>query len=131
MTKEESALLAEAIQAMSASEPIHALTSVNRLVSALWEGRAESPELKVLWEPFRTLLQRRGYFVSTPPELRGTLEEIRALGEGFDLYELARALAEADTTSTDCLRLRPDRSFPDLIPFSPVCPCGKHPEPRR
>ena len=60
-----------------------------------------------LWPSFTRLLHRRGYHTDTPEALRASLEEIRGLGEGFDLYDLARALWEAGGA----------KGFPALAPF--------------
>ncbi len=45
-----------------------------------------------LREAFFTLLERRGFLVGTAEERGRSLEEIRAVGEGFDLFEIARNL---------------------------------------
>jgi hypothetical protein len=52
---------------------------------------------------FVDLLRRRGFFVDRPAELRRSLQEIREVGEGFDLFDLATRL---------------ERVKPGLLPFS-------------
>lgn len=93
-------------------------------------GRGHPPEeaaSKALRETFFELLRRRGYFVGSADQIQASLEEIRQVGEGFDLFDLARGLAEYDMMITECRGLRRQRLFPELVTFSPVCPCGKHP----
>lgn len=75
---------------------------------------------------FFELLRRRGYFVASADQIQASLEEIAQVGEGFDLFDLARALAQYDMIITECRGLRRRRLFPELRAFSPVCPCGKH-----
>jgi hypothetical protein len=55
------------------------------------EGKNGFPRTKAR-EGFLDLLKRRGYFIDTPLELKASLQEIRNVGEGFDLYDLAAQL---------------------------------------
>lgn len=80
-----------------------------------------------LREAFFGLLGRRGYFTGSPEKIQKTVGEIHAVGPGFDLFDLARNLAQYDTISTECLGLRTRRLFPELRVLSPPCPCGRHP----
>jgi hypothetical protein len=80
-----------------------------------------------LREAFFGLLERRGYFIHSPAEIQQTVHEIRAVGSGFDLFDLAQTLAEYDMIATECLGLRSRRLLPELRELSPACPCGKHP----
>jgi hypothetical protein len=103
-----------------------ALAVARELASRLWQRKERNVPLEEWEEAFRRLLLRRGYFVSTPADLASSLDEIRTLGEGFDLYELARQLAALDTIRTDCLKLVRRPAFPELRTFAPPCPCGHH-----
>lgn len=103
-----------------------ALAAVRDIAAALWQRKGGEAALEGGAEAFRRLLLRRGYFVSTPSELCASLEEIRILGEGFDLYDLACQLAALDTIRTDCLKLDRLPAFPELRSFAPACPCGRH-----
>ena len=112
---------------MEAGETLQALSATRELSRELWKkknGRLSPDRLNTA---FRALLKRRGYFVESPSELRESLDDIRAVGEGFDLYELARALAELDTIVSECLKIAPARVMPELKPFVHQCPCGEHP----
>lgn len=85
-------------------------------------------EFDRLRRAFVDLLGRRGYLVGTPEELAGSIAEIREVGAGFDLYDLAETLATVDATATECLKPARLRHWPELAPFVPRCRCGKHPE---
>ena len=119
-----SALVDETIRAMGASEPQGAVAVTERLTAQVWKGSPDQTDLAGMWGAFMNLLRRRGYYVSTASELAGTLGEIHALGEGFDLYDLARALAELDRALADGFHLKPDRQLPDLKRFSRRNLCG-------
>jgi len=79
----------------------HAPDPTRRLLDHLDEGDTAAAETAALALPagplprarirraFVALMGRRGYFVSTPRELAASLEEIREVGEGFDLFDLA------------------------------------------
>lgn len=99
---------------------------LERLGRAREAAGPEGLDLRGLWEAFLRLLSRRGFYVRTPAEVDASLEEIRALGEGFDLYDLAVVLAEFGRRSSaspsgrgaECL-------FPELDRF----PAGAVPAP--
>lgn len=93
----------------------------------MWERKAGEAPPPSLREALLDLLRRRGYFVSTPDEFTASLVEIESLGEGFDLYDLARQLATLDLVASRCLRLAPQPQLPELHPLAPLCPCGQHP----
>jgi len=116
----------EILQALEAAEPSQATAGLDWLILRLRAEGSNGLDLPGLWKSFKRLLHRRGYFVSTSAEVTASLDEISGVGEGFDLYELARKLAEYDAIRTECLRLRKRRVLPQLKRFSPTCPCGKH-----
>ncbi|MBI3098755.1 MAG: hypothetical protein HYY93_11025 [Planctomycetes bacterium] len=127
MTVEVSSLVSDAIRALNAREPREATTAFGRLESFLRESSKPDPAaLGEVWDSFILLLGRRGYFVSNAEELAGSLDEIHATGLGFDLYELAAAIARCDATLTECRRTVSRRMFPALEPFTPPCKCGGH-----
>lgn len=106
--------VAGALDAMKRADTAEAIERVRRLAEEVREGR-DRPELEGIWESFRALLHRRGYFVDAPGDLAGSLNEIYQLGEGFDLHDLARALAGLDAL----LGGGPGRRrFPELGRFS-------------
>lgn len=112
---------------MEAGDTAGAIAAARELAGALWERRANEAPDPALREAFRTLLRRRGYYSASPADLAWSLEEIHALGEGFDLYDLARELAALDRVATECLKLAPQPLFPEIRAFAPRCPCGAHP----
>lgn len=118
---------AEAILSLHSGNARGALLALRSLRNSLWERKSTPFALEGLQGPFRTLLRRRGYFVSSPSELSATLEDIRALGPGFDLYDVAEELAALDMLRTECLQLSSRPLFPELIRFAPRCVCGRHP----
>lgn len=75
---------------LSECEPADA---ANRIRESDPEDLAKGAPVARLREAFARLLERRGYFVRTPQELTGSLREILAMGAGFDLFDLARALS--------------------------------------
>src|SRR5579864_8438207 len=79
----------------------------------------EERSLSSAWEPFVRLLHRRGYFVSSPHLLGVALQEIREMGPGFDLYDLATALARCDAQKARRLQVAESRVFPELRSFAP------------
>lgn len=124
----ETAALDGALSAIGKGEAAEAAHALERLERALrTTPRPEARHLKQVWEPFLELLRRRGYFISSPQEIEGTLDEIFATGLGFDLYEVAAAIARCDLALAECLRAIPDRIFPSLTLFAPECRCENHP----
>ena len=73
---------------------------------------------------FLALLGRRGYLVKSPEEVARSIREIRDIGPGFDLYDLAEALAACDVAAHDCLNLSPNPPLPELDVFRKRCGCG-------
>lgn len=110
-------------QALDAGSAIRDLERASR---AGGNGRTMPP--LELWRSFKMFLQRRGYYVSTPQQVAQSLAEIRDVGAGFDLYELACALAHYDMTSVECLGVGRRRRFPELRPFAVKCDCDGHHE---
>lgn len=127
VTPQGSAQTQLAVQSMESGDTVRAIASARDLAAALWERKLGEAAADGLQAAFHALLHRRGYFVSTPAALATTLGEIRVLGEGFDLYDLARQLAALDTVATECLHLARQPLFPELRAFAPRCPCGQHP----
>ena len=93
MRPEGSVCIQEAIGSMESGDTIRAIAAARKLARGVWERRSVSLVPDGVAGAFHSLLERRGYFVSTPPDLAASLEEIRKLGAGFDLYDLAQALA--------------------------------------
>lgn len=73
------------IRHLERGETRPALEAVRRL------GEAARRSVRVR-RAFLGLLARRGYFVASAPELAASLEEIRGVGEGFDLCDLANVI---------------------------------------
>ncbi|MBI2933817.1 MAG: hypothetical protein HYY16_19410 [Planctomycetes bacterium] len=117
-------LLGQATRAMEAGEASEAAEALQRVERCVHENRsAESLPLDELRERFYHLLHRRGFYVSTEDEIRRSVQEIREIGAGFDLYELARVLAQCDVTLTQCLGVRPQRYLPELGALASECGC--------
>lgn len=114
------------LQAMDAAEPAEASVALGELTSRLRMHGTNGIDLEGMWIAFKALLHRRGYYVSTPAEIQKSLQEIDAIGSGFDLYDLAQGLARYDAVRTECKHLTPIRALPALKHFCPACPCGKH-----
>ena len=72
---------------LESGDVVGALLEAERL-----ESSPPAIPLAKLRRAFAALLARRGYFVATRGELGASLEEIRDLGPGFDLYDLAARL---------------------------------------
>lgn len=122
-----SALRELALRSIDEGEAWRAAVQVKALEGYVREqGRASVPDLSLLWSSFARLLSRRGYFVVTPEETAQSLEEIRGVGAGFDLYDLAVAMGRLDAAATECLQAVPLRQFPALLPLVPSCGCGHH-----
>ena len=112
-------LLGEAIRLLSSGEAGRARILFDQLRSAAdtYES-GDRCSLSSVWEPFLYLLRRRGYFVSCPAETRNSLHEILEMGPGFDLYDLAAAVAHCDRALARRLNAPSSRAFPELTPFS-------------
>jgi hypothetical protein len=111
---------------MAAAEPTEAAAVLDDLIQRLQAQGINGLDLSGIGTAFKRLLRRRGYFVATPAEVAVSLKEIAAVGKGFDLFDLARSLAQYDAVRTQCLQLTPRRALPELRRFSPTCPCAKH-----
>jgi hypothetical protein len=115
-----SELLAEGTRLVAAGETTGARAVFDQLEAAAGSySRDEAPSLSGVWEPFLFLLGRRGYFVSGPAETRHALREILEMGPGFDLYDLAAAVARCDRALARQLDAPSSRAFPELRPFAP------------
>jgi hypothetical protein len=101
----------EALRAMETGEAADA----RRAVEALRPLGPPTPGLaRALWTSFLALLGRRGYFARSPGEIEASLREIGEVGEGFDLYDLARSLCRYDSA----FHTNGDRVFPVLARFA-------------
>ena len=119
MRRSWSELLDDAILAMMAGEAFLAKRTFDELERAATSYVGErAKSLSSAWEPFLSLLGRRGYFVKDLTETRCALEEIEAMGEGFDLYDLAASLSRCDTALAVHLNAPSARMFPELQRFS-------------
>jgi hypothetical protein len=114
------------LDAMEAAEPAEATAVLAQLTSELHAKGVNGVNLTGMWNSFKRLLHRRGYFVTTPAQLATSLDEIDAVGEGFDLFDLARNLARYDTVRMECCGLADHRSLPELKRFAPPCTCTGH-----
>ncbi len=125
VTQSAPTTLSQVLSSLKAGDPGGASSALERLL----EGPPpEAAALKRLWASFQSLLERRGYFVATPAELETSLREIADLGEGFDLHDLARALARFDAALTECGPRTQPRRFPQISRFAPRCECTRHPK---
>lgn len=111
------------LDAMEATEPSQATEVLSRLTAELHARGVNGLQLPAMWNSFKRLLHRRGYFVTTPAQLATSLDEITAVGEGFDLFELARTLAHYDAVRMECRGLADHRALPELKRFAPYCTC--------
>jgi hypothetical protein len=112
-------LLDDAIRAMTSGEAFLAKRAFDELERAARFYVAEKAKsLGSAWEPFIALLGRRGYFVGNVAEMRNALGEIEAMGDGFDLYDLAASLSRCDTALAVHLHAPTARIFPELARFS-------------
>jgi hypothetical protein len=114
------------LEALEAVEPSQATRALSGLAEALHARGADELDLNHAWKAFKRLLSRRGYFVDTPAKLIASLKEIQQIGEGFDLFDLARSLARYDAVRTKCRHLAGSRTLPSLSAFAPDCACTKH-----
>jgi alkanesulfonate monooxygenase SsuD/methylene tetrahydromethanopterin reductase-like flavin-dependent oxidoreductase (luciferase family) len=112
--------------ALEAGDCRRAAERARSLRESLHDGTLDPSPFGDCRDAWLRLLNRRGYFVGTPAELAQSLEEIRQLGEGFDLFDLARALASSDAAATSCRNSAIGLLFPELAAFSPGCGCGRH-----
>src|SRR5207249_680349 len=101
-----------------AAEPSEAAAGLDRLTQQLQADCGNRINLARMWRCFKQLLKKRGYFVSTPAEIETSLAEIEAVGEGFDLYDLARRLAQFDGARMERLGLKGHRALTDLKRFA-------------
>jgi hypothetical protein len=112
-------LLGEATRLLASGEASRARVLFDQLQAAAdTYDSADRSSLSSVWEPFLYLLGRRGYFVSGPAETRNALEEILEMGPGFDLYDLAAAVARCDRALARHLNAPSSRAFPELKSFS-------------
>jgi hypothetical protein len=111
------------LDAMEAAEPAQATEVLARLTENLHARGINGVNLSGMWNSFKRLLHRRGYFVSTPAQMALSLDEIATMGEGFDLYDLARNLARYDQARMECRGLTDHRALPELKAFAPACAC--------
>jgi hypothetical protein len=111
------------LDALEAAEPTQAAEVLSRLTADLHAHGVNGVNLSGMWNTFKRLLHRRGYFVATPGQLTASLDEIAAVGEGFDLYDLARNLAHYDAARMECRGLSDHRALPELKRFAPACSC--------
>lgn len=112
-------------QALEAVEPTQAAEALSSLAEELHGHGIDPLDLPRAWEAFKRLLDRRGYFVGTAEQLADSLEEIKWVGPGFDLYELARSLARYDAVRTKCRKLSGKRALPELKMFTTGCACAR------
>jgi hypothetical protein len=108
------------LEAMEAAEPTQATVVLARLTSNLQAQGVNGVNLTDMWNSFKRLLHRRGYFVTTAAQVANSLDEIEALGEGFDLFDLARTLAHYDAVRMECRGLADHRALPELKRFEPA-----------
>jgi hypothetical protein len=114
------------LEAMEAAEPSQAATVLAQLTTELESRGVNGVNLTGMWNSFKKLLHRRGYFVATPAQLTASLDEIEAVGEGFDLYDLASNLARFDAVRMNCRGLAGHRALPEIKRFAPPCDCTRH-----
>jgi hypothetical protein len=88
-----------ALQALKAGEVDQAATQFDRLTALAHErGKRVGGMPAAAWDLLLRLLEKRGFFVSTPEALSKSLDEIHELGQGFDLRTLMVAMACYDMT---------------------------------
>ncbi len=106
------------LHALEAAEPTEAAVVLCRLTDHVQSNPGRGINLARMWSGFKRLLHRRGYFVATPAEVETTLAEIEEVGQGFDLFDLARGLANLDATRMESLGLGGHRALPELRRFA-------------
>jgi len=116
------------LEAMDAAEPSQATAVLSRLLSDLRSGGVDGVNLAGMWESFKRLLHRRGFFVATAAQVAKSLEEIDAVGESFDLFDLARCLAQVDALRMKTQGLPNHRVLPELQRFVRRRSPGKSPK---
>jgi len=117
------------LQAMEAAEPSQAAEVLSVLTADLHARGVNGVNLSGMWNSFKRLLHRRGYFVATPAQVAASLDEIATVWEGFDLFDLARNLARYDAARIECRGLSDHRALPELKRFAPGCSCiAKRPQ---
>ena len=107
------------LEALAAVEPRQAEEELRGLIESLEELDSDGFDLPDFRTSFVRLLGRRGYFVSTPAEIKASLTDIRRIGPGFDLYDLAEALANYDAVLMAQSGRPRQRIIPELEAFSP------------
>ncbi|MBI2899785.1 MAG: hypothetical protein HYY17_06345 [Planctomycetes bacterium] len=123
MSRTSETLFRRASQAMESREAADAAVVIEELNAQLRKGQP-TPHIRKLWTSFSRLLEHRGFSASTPQEVCSSLREILDAGPGFDLFDLARAIARCDVTLMHCLKATSAREIPELTPFQPECDCG-------
>ena len=111
------------LDALEAAEPSRATEVLAHLTADLQARGVNGVNLSGMWNSFKRLLHRRGYFVATPAQVTASLDEIVNVGEGFDLFDLARNLAAYDAARMDSHGLAGHRALPELKQFGPPCSC--------
>lgn len=111
------------LEAMEAAEPTQATEVLSNLTGELHARGVNGVNLTGMWNSFKRLLHRRGYYVGTPAQVEKTLEEIATIGEGFDLFDLAKNLAHYDAVRMECRGLTSHRALPELQRFASPCTC--------
>jgi hypothetical protein len=116
-----------ALQALKAGEVDQAAIQFDRLTALAHErGKRVGGMSAPAWDLLLRLLEKRGFYVSTPGALSKSLDEIHELGQGFDLHTLMVAMARYDMTVAGCLGLGGVSPFAALRPFAPACSCVRH-----
>lgn len=110
---------------MEAAEPAQATAVLADLTARLHAQGVNGVNLTCMWNSLKRLLHRRGYFVATAAQLSASLKEIEEIGEGFDLFDLARNLARYDAVRNRCRGLADHRALPELRPFAGACSCTR------
>ena len=118
MANRWSEVLDEAIHLIVSGDLAGATSAFERLDAAVASYSSDDDvSLSSVWEPLLLLLDRRGYFVSGPAEIRKTFREILEMGAGFDLFDLSAAVAKCDRSLAHRLNAPTSRIFPELRPF--------------
>ncbi len=115
-------------EALEAAEPHEATAALDDLTSTLLSTGADGISPVKMWTRFKRLLHRRGYYVQTPAQLSASLDEIEAVGEGFDLYDLARSLTAYDAARSAARCPEGHPALPQLVRFAAA---GARPELRK
>ena len=121
MAERPEEILEPVIAALDAGDVKEANAAIARIEGRIREdrpGEALYPVMGCVWNRFVSLLQRRGYFITPPGELAASLAEIRSMGEGFDLYDLSRALGRCDEAASTSRPVLACRFFPLLLSFA-------------